>query len=155
MYETTKSINSFSSNDYSDKPWGCLSADNQNMCKNTPIQSILHEAIKNIDECYETVQKIITEGYEVDERSQEGYTPLYMLAGKSSENALKAIKLLVSHGADIHARQDSLPGYITPLQCAKYTDFAMKEETGEKGSPRTKAMLSKPNSNDNQKQNCI
>jgi len=109
--------------------------------KNTIEKSKLHEIVKNIEERFEEFSKLLEGNIDVDERSDGGFTPLYILASQSSVNALKAISLLVFFGANIHASQGTLPGYITPLQNAKYTDFVMEEEMGEKGSPRTTAIL--------------
>jgi ankyrin repeat protein len=64
----------------------------------------------------EIVEILITNGADVNEKDEQGWTPLHLAATCRNPQTAEA---LITHGADIHAK--TIYGQ-TPLHCASYSD---------------------------------
>ena len=67
------------------------------------------------DDCYEILQVLLDRGADVQVRGNNGYTPLHFAAVRDD---LKAIEILLAHGADPKAKTD-VDDFTTPLEEAE------------------------------------
>jgi len=76
--------------------------------------TLLHDA-SSWNEYFEVVKYLVSEGADVNVKSDDGRTPLHLAANRSA-SLLEVIKFLVSHGADANVKDDR---DMTPLDIAK------------------------------------
>lgn len=75
----------------------------------------LIEAVKAGD--YETAEKLIEKGVDINQQDQQGWTPLNFAAGKGS---MSLVKLLVEKGADVfRAGRDMRTPYMIALAAGR------------------------------------
>ena len=67
------------------------------------------------DDRYEILQLLLDRGADTGQRGFNGYTPLHFAANRDD---LKAIEILLAHGADLNAKTD-VDDFTTPLEEAE------------------------------------
>lgn len=97
------------------------------------IETSLHLAAQKGD--YETVQKLISRGTNVNARDDEGWTPLHYAAGGGY---LEIVELLVSNKANVNAKTDN---GITPLSAAEYGHIKYKRSRSTWENIRTEKTI--------------